>query len=355
MSRYLSSRFADLVPYVAGEQPATLADKIKLNTNENPFPPSPRALAYAADAAKTLQLYNDTRCVKLKDALARCYQVEPEQILCANGSDEALDLCFQAFCDENQPALFPDITYGFYKVVAAADRVPYTEIPLAEDMRIRLSDYEGQKGTIFLANPNAPTGIALPRDEIEALIASRPDQVVVVDEAYIDFGGESCVPLVNRYPNLVVTMTFSKSRSMAGARLGFAIASRELIADLETLRNSRNPYNVNAMTQAAGLGTLEDAEYTRANVRTICQNREFLTTELVNRGFEVLPSSANFVFAAHPGVDGAALYQRLKEKNIFIRHFSAQRLNRYNRITVGTRAQIQTLLAVIDDIMGVGK
>lgn len=352
MSRFMSSNYAGLVPYVPGEQPRDLTDRVKLNTNENPFPPSEKAKRYAAKAAENLQLYSDTECTLLRAKIAELYAIDPDEIMCTNGSDEALDLCFLAFCDEQHPAIFPDITYGFYKVFAEVDRVPYQEIPLKADMTVDLNDYLSAPGkTVFIANPNAPTGIALPKADIIRLLESDPDRIVVVDEAYVDFGGESCVDLIHTYDNLVVTQTCSKSRSLAGARLGFAFASRPLIRDLNTLRNSRNPYNVNTMTMMAGLGAFEDEEYTRDNCRQIRDTRAYLTAALRGMGFTVLDSSANFVFAASDRISGKDLYLQLKARNIFIRHFDTPRLAPYNRITVGTVEQVDRLLCAINQIL----
>lgn len=349
MSRFMTSRYASLVPYVPGEQPKLLPETIKLNTNENPFPPSPKAVEYAAKAAAGLERYCDTECTALRAAIAKTYGAEPDEVICSNGSDEVLDLCFLAFCDEKRPAVFPDITYGFYSIFADVNRIPWETIPLREDFTVAAEDYLGIGKTIFLANPNAPTGIALPRAEIEKILRSNPDSIVVVDEAYIDFGGESCAPLIHKYPNLVVTMTFSKSRSLAGGRLGFGLADKALIRDLNTLRNSRNPYNINAMTQAAGLGAMEDAEYTRRNCAEIVRCRGVLEKGLKELGFEVLPSSTNFVFAKHPRISGEEVLRRLRAENIFVRHFTGERIKDYNRISVGTREQTERLLAVIAD------
>ena len=259
MSRYLSPTRSALVPYTPGEQPRE-RKYIKLNTNESPFPPSEKAIAAATEAVLRLNLYSDPTCKALTEAIATLYGVDPTQVICTNGSDEVLDFAFQAFCDADTPAVFPDITYGFYPVFAARNNVPYETIPLKDDFTIDIKNYLGIDKTIFIANPNAPTGIALKVSEIEEIVSSNPDTVVVIDEAYVDFGAESCVKLTGKYDNLLVTQTFSKSRSMAGARLGFGIGNSKLIADLHTIRNSTNPYNVNSMTMAAGVGVLADEE-----------------------------------------------------------------------------------------------
>jgi histidinol-phosphate aminotransferase len=272
-------------------------------------------------------------------------------VLMTNGSDEILNFAFMAFCDDQSPAIFPDITYGFYKVFAQLNNVPYEEIPLEEDFTIDTKAYMGNRGTIFIANPNAPTGIVLTVAEIEKILKANPDHVVVIDEAYVDFGAESCVPLIRKYDNLLVTQTFSKSRSMAGARLGFGVGCRALIQDLNTVKYSTNPYNINRMTMAAGLGVMEDEAYTKKNCRTIMDNRTYTMEALRALGFTMTDSKANFVFAKHPQIEGAKLYQALKEKGILVRHFDKSRLTQYNRITVGSRAEMETLLAAIEAIL----
>ena len=348
MSRFFSDKFAALTPYTPGEQPQ---DKqyIKLNTNESPFPPSAKAQQAAAEAAASLQLYPDPTCRTLRRQLAAVHGLNAEEVIVTNGSDEVLSFAFMAFCDRG--AAFPDITYGFYKVFAELYNVPYVEIPLQEDFTIRLSDYRALGKAIFIANPNAPTGIPLTVAQIEDIICSNRDTVVIVDEAYVDFGGVSCAPLVRKYDNLLVTGTFSKSRSMAGARLGFGFGCPALIADLETLRYSTNPYNINRMTMAAGLGQLADEAETRRNCQAVMANRAYTTEKLQAMGFTVLPSAANFVFATHPAIRGKDLYLRLKERGILVRHFDTARLTDYNRITIGSRAQMDALLDTIQAIL----
>ena len=342
MSRYFSKKFKALVPYTPGEQPKEMK-YIKLNTNESPFPPSEKAMKKAAEAVKNLQLYCDPECRALVKKASEVFSVDTDEILFTNGSDEILNFAFSAFCDESHPAVFPDITYGFYPVFAEINRVPYEEIPLKDDFTISVDDYIGINKTIFIANPNAPTGIALSLNDIEKIVSSNPESVVVIDEAYVDFGTESAVSLIHKYSNLLVTQTFSKSRSLAGGRLGFGIACKELIADLNTIKYSTNPYNINSLTQAVGAGVLEDEEYTKSNCKTIIENREYLTKKLEAMGFFVLPSKANFVFARHDKTDGRALYEALKSKGVLVRHFDSERLRDYNRITVGTKEQIDIL------------
>ena len=345
MSRFFSKNFAALTPYTPGEQPQ---DKqyVKLNTNESPFPPSAKAQVAAAEAAQSLQLYPDPTCRAIREKLGELYGLDVDEVIVTNGSDEVLNFAFMAFCDNG--VIFPDITYGFYRVFADLYRLNYTEIPLKADFTIDIEDYKGRPETVFIANPNAPTGIPLTVGEIEEIVASNPDRVVVVDEAYVDFGGESCAPLVKKYDNLLVTGTFSKSRSMAGARLGFGFGCPALIADLETLRYSTNPYNINRLTMAAGLGQLAQ---TRQNCAAIIQNRAYTVAELEKLGFSVLPSAANFVFAKNPAIDGKELYLRLKEAGILVRYFDKERLREYNRITIGSREQMDALLTAIKHIL----
>ena len=351
MSKFFSSKYASLVPYTPGEQPRDM-QYIKLNTNESPFSPSAKAQAAASEAAKNLQLYSDPTAKKLNDAMAELYGVDPDCVLMTNGSDEVLNFAFMAFCDETRPAVFADITYGFYSVFADINRLPSTVIPLRDDFTLSVDDYIGVPGTVFIANPNAPTGLLVPTSEIERLLRADPNRIVVIDEAYVDFGGESCIPLTKKYDNLLVTGTFSKSRSMAGARLGFGIASKELIGDLNTIKYSTNPYHVNSMTMAAGIGCISDEEYTRENCRKIIKAREYTTKELQKLGFTLTDSKTNFVFAKHPEISGQELYQKLRQRGILVRHFSSPKIADYNRITIGTMEQMQVLVQTVKEILG---
>jgi len=350
MSRFFSNKFDALTPYTPGEQPKIL-NLIKLNTNESPFPPSPKAVKAAADVAERLELYSDPTCSALTEKMAEVLGVKAEQVLMTNGSDEILNFAFMAYGDEGMPIVFPDITYGFYPVFAQLSNIPYEEIPLDDELKIRLSDYIGINKTIVIANPNAPTGIVLSLAEIEKIVSSNPDNIVVIDEAYVDFGNQSAVCLVDKYDNLLVTGTFSKSRSMAGARLGFGVASKEIIQDLNTIKYSTNPYNINRMTMAAGIGALDDEEYTRKNCSIICENREYTMAKLKEMGFIMTPSTANFIFAKHPSVSGIDIYTKLREKGILVRHFTGERICEYNRITVGTKEQMDKLLTAISEIL----
>jgi len=349
VSRFFSNKHAGLVPYVPGEQPRERL--IKLNTNESPFPPPASVAEAARDAATRLHLYSDPECGALVDTYCALTGLSPDEVLFTNGSDEILNFAFAAFCDDAHPAVFPDITYGFYKVFAALNGVPYEEIPLSPDFSVRVEDYIGIGKNIFLANPNAPTGIALPLSEIERIVASNPDNLVVIDEAYVDFGGESAVPLIKKYDNLLVTQTFSKSRSMAGARLGMGIASPALIRDLCTVKYSTNPYNVNAMTQAAGVAMLRAKDEVRQNCRAVIETRAWASESLEALGFVLTPSKTNFLFARHPDISGKALYDALRARKILVRHFDAPTLTDYNRITVGSREQMETLVAACRDIL----
>lgn len=350
MSSFLSAKHSNLVAYTPGEQPK-VDNLIKLNTNESPFPPSGKAVENAMRAAKRLNLYSDPTAKELHEKLADTLSIKPTQVLATNGSDEILNFVFMAFCDEEHPAAFPDITYGFYPVFAELNGVPYKEIPLNSDFAINVEDYIGINKNIFIANPNAPTGIALPLSDIERIVASNPDNIVVIDEAYVDFGAESAVKLIDKYNNLIVTQTFSKSRSFAGARLGFGVACEELINDLNTIKYSTNPYNVNSMTMAAGIGVLEDDASTKENCAKIVKTREFTISELKRLGFACTDSKANFVFAKHNVKSGEYIYQKLRENNILVRHFDKERIVDYNRITIGTTEQMKAMISVLEKIL----
>lgn len=356
MSRFLSYKYSDLEPYVPGEQPQD-QKYVKLNTNESPFPPSEKALAAAAEVAKRLQLYPDPDCKVLAERLAKHLSdtsgrpFTKSNVIITNGSDEVLNFAFMAFCDKDTPAVFPDITYGFYPVFADMNNVPYCEIPLNEEFRINPEDYYNAGGTIFIANPNAHTGVFLPKADIENILMQNPDNVVVVDEAYVDFGGESCMDLIEKYDNLLVIQTFSKSRSLAGARLGFGAACEELISDLNTIRNSTNPYNINAVTMAAGIGVLDDEEYTQKNCRAVMENRQYTIEQLEAMGFILTDSTANFIFMKHPDVDGGAIYEEMKKRGVLVRHFTKDRIAQYNRVTIGSREQMDTFLNVLREVV----
>ena len=326
MSRFFTDRLSGLTPYTPGEQPKDM-QYIKLNTNESPFPPSKAVSDAVLQEAQKLQLYSDPESVNIRAKLAEIYGVNANQVIVTNGSDEVLNFAFMAFADEKKPLIFPDITYGFYPVFAELNHIPYEEVPLKSDFTIDINDYIGKGKTVVIANPNAPTGICLSLADIEKIVASNPDNVVIIDEAYVDFGAESAVSLVDKYDNLLVVQTFSKSRSMAGARLGFGIGNEKLIADLNT-----NGYYMD-------------------NCKTIIRNREWTVSELEKLGFYVLPSRANFVFAKSDKIDGEKLYLKLKNRGILVRHFTKNTICQYNRITIGTAEQMQKLIETITLIL----
>ena len=353
MSRFLAKKNSGLVPYVPGEQPK-FGEFIKLNTNESPFPPSPAALEIlkSADAAR-LNLYSDMEVTQLVDAISYFYKIPAEQITVGNGSDEILAFCFMAFCSDGEKgvgACYPDISYGFYKVYAQLFGLETKVVPLRDDFSIDIGDFFGAGKTIFIANPNAPTGICLSLSQIEEFLRRNHDNIVVIDEAYVDFGGESCVSLIKKYDNLVVVQTFSKARNMAGARIGFAMAQKPLIDDLKLIKYSFHPYNVNTLSHLAGAAAMRDTDYFRECTAKVISARGWTKSELEQRGFVCTDSKANFIFAMHPNFPGKALYEKLKEKKILIRRFDAPRINNHVRISIGTKEQMAALVAAIDEI-----
>lgn len=350
MSRFFSEKYKALVPYTPGEQPKDVK-YIKLNTNESPFPPSQGVLGATLCEAGKLQLYSDPEATVLHSSIAELYGVKKAQVLATNGSDEILNFAFMAFCDGSKPIVFPDITYGFYPVFAEINHIPYEKIPLKDDFSIDVNDYIGINKNIVIANPNAPTGMYMDISDIEKIVKSNPDNVVIIDEAYVDFGGKSAISLVDKYDNLIVTRTFSKSYSMAGARLGFGIANEELIKDMNTIKYSTNPYNVNRMTQAAGVAAIKENGYYMDNCKKIIEARENTRRALEGIGFEVLMSKANFLFARSPKISGEELYLSLKSRGILVRHFTSERIKDFNRITVGTQEQMDVLIREIRSIL----
>ena len=347
MSRYLSERLQALAPYVPGEQPKVKL--IKLNTNESPFPPAPGVREAVAAVAGSLQLYNDLSAAKLTQLLAETYGLKENQVTVSNGSDEILAFAFQAFGGHG--LAFPDITYGFYPVWAELYGLDAKIIPLDDDFNINIQDYQGNDRCVVIANPNAPTGKALPLSALKEIAEKNPDQVVIVDEAYVDFGGESALALVPEFDNVLVVRTFSKSRQLAGARLGFAMGSAALIDDLNRVRFSFHPYNVNTLTQAAGATALEQPEYFETCREAIIETRAWTVAELTKLGFRVLDSKANFVFASAPGMSGAAYQKGLREQNILIRHFNLPRIQDFVRITIGTKAQMEALIEATKELL----
>ena len=352
MSRFINDRYARLEAYTPGEQP-TERKYIKLNTNESPYPPS-QGVIDAVNGAEVslLNLYPDPVCKKLKTGLAKLYGVETENIFVSNGSDDILNFSFMAFCnDSTRPVKFPEISYGFYKVYAELYGVKTMVKPLMSDFTINVEDYLGNESNVVIANPNAPTGIALSIDEVETIVKANPDFVVLIDEAYVDFGAESCLPLLKKYDNLLIVRTYSKSRSMAGARLGFAIGSKELIGDLEKIKFSTNPYNINRLSLVAAEAAIAEDEYYMNNCKTVADTREYASAQLRAMGFECTESKANFIFAKSDRIGGEELYLALKERGILVRHFSTPAICEYNRITVGTREQMDALLDAIASVL----
>lgn len=349
MSRYFAKKYDSLDAYVPGEQPRD-RKYIKLNTNESPFPPSDGVIA-AADrtAIESLSLYPDPEATLLRDKLAAYHGVERKNVFVSNGSDDILNFAFMAFGIDSGAA-FPDITYGFYRVFCALHGIDFVEVPLADDFTVRADDYVGIGRFVVIANPNAPTGINLPLSEVERIVAGNPDTVVLIDEAYVDFGGTSAVPLTKKYDNVLVVGTYSKSRSMAGARLGFAIGNEGLIADLGTLKYSTNPYDVDTLTQKMGAAAVDDAAYYLHNCKKIIAVRDDFTNELYTMGFSVLDSSTNFVFAEHESIDGETVYAELRRHGILVRHFSGERIRNYNRITIGTEADMKAVAEALRKI-----
>ena len=351
MSRWISQEAERLAPYTPGEQPQD-QQYVKLNTNESPFPPSPKVLK-AINRAEILKLnlYSDPTCAALTEAIARRYELKAKNVLAGNGSDEVLAFAFRAFCGAGQPVAFADVTYGFYKSQAALFDLNVKIIPLREDFTLHVDDYMDFPGTIVIANPNAPTGIAVPRNDIQRLLEANPDRVVIVDEAYVDFGAESCVPMIFRYDNLLVVQTMSKSRSLAGGRLGFALGQPELIADLNRVKYSFNPYNINRLSMEAGAAAMADKAYFNACCASICRTRAWTAGELENLGFTVLPSQSNFLFARSDRIGGGELYRTLKKNGILVRWFDSDRIRDYVRITVGSMEQMEALIDALTALL----
>ncbi len=354
MSRFWSKVIGTLTPYVPGEQPK-IANLIKLNTNENPYPPSPRVLEaikaeLGADAAR-LRLYPDPSADLLKAAIARTHDITAPQVFVGNGSDEVLAHVFMALLKHERPVLFPDITYSFYPVYCGLYGIDYRTVPLADDFSIDPTDYAQPNGGIIFPNPNAPTGRLLALDAIERILKANPDSVVVVDEAYVDFGGKSAISLVDHHDNLLVVHTLSKSRSLAGLRVGFAVGDPALIEALERVKNSFNSYPLDRLAIVGAVAALEDTEHFEHTRQAVIATRDTLTTELRSLGFEVLPSAANFIFARHPQRDAAQLALALREQNIIVRHFKLPRIDQFLRITVGTAAECAALTAALRGIL----
>ena len=349
MSRYLKEELQALRAYTPGEQPQDQA-YIKLNTNESPYPPAPSvAAAITRQEVEQLRLYSDPTGAELKGKLAGLYGVEPENVFLSNGSDEVLNFAFLTFGAKG--VAYPDISYGFYPVFAQLYQLDAVEIPLKEDFTVDYRDYCGIGRMVVLANPNAPTGRSISVAEIRQICQTNPDHVVLIDEAYVDFGGETALPLVKEFDNLLVTRTFSKSRCLAGGRLGYAFGSRALIEDLEKIKYSTNPYNLDRLTLRLGVATVEAEDYYREKCAAICRTRQWTAGQLEAMGFQVLPSLTNFLFAKTEAMDGEVLYQALKRRGILVRHFSNPRICQYNRITIGTQAQMEQLVQTLKEVL----
>ncbi len=350
MSSYMDSRLASLKAYVPGEQPK-LGEFIKLNTNEFPYPSAAGVSVAASEAVINMNLYSDLNCTELKKCFKRVFGYGENNVIFTNGSDEALYLCFLTFCG-NKGAAFADHTYGFYSVYADLCGINKNIIPLGEDFNINPSDYYGLNETIFIANPNAPTGLKLTVAQIEDILIHNKNNIVVVDEAYVDFSDGSCAHLTEKYDNFIVVGTFSKSRGMAGARLGYIIANESLTADIETVKYSINPYNVNSLTQATGCAVLKNDDYYRNRIAEICKTRDEFSQNIEKLGFEVLPSSTNFIFAKHNRIPGKYIFDELRNNNILIRRFDKPRIEDYIRITIGTPEEMARVACVLTNIVG---
>ena len=352
MSRFWSDVVKGLTPYVPGEQPK-LAGLVKLNTNENPYGPSPRALEAIRDATgESLKLYPDPNAGQLKIAIGKHHSIDARNVFVGNGSDEVLAHIFLGLLKHARPVLFPDISYSFYPVYCGLYQVGFETVALAADFSIRLSDYARPNGGIIFPNPNAPTGCLVPLAGIESLLQSNPDSVVVIDEAYVDFGGESAIPLISAYPNLLVVQTLSKSRSLAGLRVGFAAGHVDLIEALERVKNSFNSYPLDRLAIAGAVAAYEDREYFEKTCAAVVASREKLTGELAALGFEVLPSAANFIFVRHPQHDAQESASALRQRGIIVRHFKLPRIDQFLRITVGTDGQCAALVDALREIVG---
>ncbi len=353
MSRFLRQQFQNLDAYTPGEQPRDQV-YIKLNTNESPYPPAPSVVAaMTGEQVELLRLYSDPTARGLKEKLAELYGVQTENVFVSNGSDEVLNFAFLAFGD--QGVVFPDISYGFYSVFGDLYGLDYEKIPLKADFSIEPQDYCGVGKMVVIANPNAPTGLSLGRDAIAQILKTNPNHLVLIDEAYVDFGGETALPLLESYDNLLVCRTFSKSRCLAGGRLGYAFGSPAVIADLEKIKYSTNPYNINRLTQLLGEAAVDAESYYQARCRDIIRTRQWTLNQLEMLGFSVLPSQTNFLFAKTDKMDGEVLYKKLKEKGILVRHFTAPRICQYNRITIGTPEQMARFIQVVTGILEEGE
>jgi len=349
MSRFLSQQYRSLEAYTPGEQPRDM-QYIKLNTNESPYPPAPSVVAAMTDQqVELLRLYSDPTAKELKEKLAALYEVQPENVFVSNGSDEVLNFAFMAF--GGQGVIFPEISYGFYEVYADLYQLDSEKIPLEADFSLDYQKYCSRNKMVVIANPNAPTGRSIPVWQIEEILKTNPDSLVLIDEAYVDFGGQTALPLIETYDNLLVTRTFSKSRCLAGGRLGYAFANPAIIADLEKIKYSTNPYNINRLTLLLGAATVDAEPYYREKCREIMKTRAWTAKQLEGLGFEVLPSDTNFLFAKTDRMDGGQLYEALKARGILVRNFTNPKICQYNRITIGTPEQMETLINTLKEVL----
>ena len=340
-----------VVPYVPGEQPQE-SNQIKLNTNENPYPPAPGVVkALQEFQTDRLRLYPEPTCKVLVDAIAEYYHLKPEQVFVGVGSDDVLAMIFLTFFNAKTPIVFPDITYSFYDVWAELFRIPYVQIPLQKDFRICIEDYKRENGGIVIPNPNAPTGIAESLDAIEEILKTNPDSVVIIDEAYVDFGTKSALALLPKYENLLVVQTFSKSRSLAGSRIGYAMGSPKLISYLNDCKYSFNSYTMDRLTIQIGKASMEDTPYFKEQVDRIVETREWAKEQLRRLGFTFLDSKANFIFASHAKMAAAVIFAALKEKDIYVRYFNKPRIDNFLRITIGTKEEMERLFAALEEIL----
>lgn len=351
MSKFLSRKLCNLEAYVPGEQPKD-RKYIKLNTNEAPYPPAPKVMEVVnRKAVEGLNLYSDPDAKILVNELAKFYEVKPEQIFVGNGSDEVLGFCFLAFFDDERKACFPDITYGFYKVYSKSFNIDAIEVPLKDDFTIDVNNYVNCERNIIIANPNAPTGLTLTHEEIELILKTNEDRVVIIDEAYVDFGSKSCISLLDKYPNLIVVQTFSKSRNLAGARLGFAVASKEIIDDLNKIKFSFSPYNINGLSLLAGVESVKDKGYFEECNRKTIATRERISDEFRKLGFHVIPSKTNFVFVTHNLISGEEYHKALREKGVLTRYYKQPKIDNYVRISIGTDEEMDKVIKITDDIL----
>lgn len=344
MSREWTKNLRNIEPYVPGEQSKD-KDIVKINANENPYPPSPKAIeALKSFDTNKLRFYPSANSTKLKEAIAKYYKVDVSNVFVGNGSDDVLAVAFQSFFNSEKPIVYPDLTYSFYPVWCSLFGIKYKNYPVGDDFRINPEDYKEKNGGVVIPNPNAPTSLGEGLDFVEKILNYNQDSVVIIDEAYVDFGGTSSIPLIDKYENLLVTGTFSKSRSLAGLRIGFAIGSKALIDVMEVVKNSYNSYTVDSLSIEMGAASIEDDEYFKSTCQKVIKTRERVTLELEKLGFDVLDSQTNFIFATHNKHNMKSLFEYLKTQKVFIRYFSLPRIENYVRITIGTNEEMDIFL-----------